>query len=108
MSGGADAAVRLAPETISRPSPRLTAIVADSIDLARAILTRLYARKDERLVHEARSVHEGVLIVYESLSGVTSGTGIKWTGKDYEITYFPEIDDWAKSLLGKVLGSKPA
>ena len=35
------AAVRLAREDISRPSPRLTSAVADSISLARMILDRV-------------------------------------------------------------------
>ena len=54
-------------------------------------------------VHAARAVHEGVLVVYESLSGITSGTGTEWTGGDAVLRYYPEIDDWAKSLLGRVL-----
>ena len=35
------AAVRLARDDISRPSPRLTAVVADSVGLARMILERI-------------------------------------------------------------------
>lgn len=35
------AAVRLARDDISRPSPRLTSAIVDSIDLARAILNRI-------------------------------------------------------------------
>lgn len=35
------AAVRLARDDISRPSPRLTAVVADSVGLARMILDRV-------------------------------------------------------------------
>jgi hypothetical protein len=33
--------VRLARDDISRPSPRLTSAIVDSIDLARAILNRI-------------------------------------------------------------------
>jgi hypothetical protein len=35
------AAVRLARDDISRPSPRLTSVVADSVQLARMILDRI-------------------------------------------------------------------
>ena len=35
------AAVRLAREDISRPSPRLTSVVADSVGLARMILNQI-------------------------------------------------------------------
>jgi hypothetical protein len=35
------AAVRLAREDISRPSPRLTSVVADSVGLARMILNKI-------------------------------------------------------------------
>jgi hypothetical protein len=35
------AAVRLAREDISRPSPRLTSVIADSVSLARMILDRV-------------------------------------------------------------------
>jgi hypothetical protein len=35
------AAVRLARDDISRPSPRLTSVVADSVGLARAILSKV-------------------------------------------------------------------
>jgi GTP-sensing pleiotropic transcriptional regulator CodY len=40
ISASIIAAVRLAREDISRPSPRLTSAVADSISLARMILDR--------------------------------------------------------------------
>jgi len=59
-------------------------------------------------VDEPIAAQEGVLIVYESLSGITSGTGFDWKGQDAALTYYPEINDWAKSLLGRVLGSKPS
>lgn len=35
------AAVRLARDDISRPSPRLTTVIADSVQLARSILERV-------------------------------------------------------------------
>lgn len=35
------AAVRLARDDISRPSPRLTTVIADSVGLARAILEKV-------------------------------------------------------------------
>ncbi|HEY2470940.1 MAG TPA: hypothetical protein VGI45_24310 [Terracidiphilus sp.] len=35
------AAVRLARDDISRPSPRLTSVVADSVQLARSILEKV-------------------------------------------------------------------
>jgi hypothetical protein len=35
------AAVRLAREDINRPSPRLTSVIADSVQLARSILERV-------------------------------------------------------------------
>jgi hypothetical protein len=35
------AAVRLARDDISRPSPRLTSVIADSVQLARSILGRV-------------------------------------------------------------------
>ena len=35
------AAVRLARDDISRPSPRLTSVIADSVGLARSILERV-------------------------------------------------------------------
>jgi len=54
-------------------------------------------------VRATRAVNEGVLVVYDSLSGIKSGTGIHWTGGDPVLTYHPEIDDWAKSLLGRIL-----
>ena len=41
ISASIIAAVRLAHEDISRPSPRLTSAVADSISLARMILDRV-------------------------------------------------------------------
>ena len=64
----------------------------------------------ERLlqVPEPIAAQEGVLIVYESLSGITSGTLFEWKGQDAALTYYPELNDWAKSLLGRVLGSKPS
>jgi hypothetical protein len=59
-------------------------------------------------VHGPRTAHEGLLIVYMSLSGITSGTGFDWKGGDAALTYYPELNDWAKSLLGRVLGSRPS
>jgi hypothetical protein len=59
-------------------------------------------------VPEPLAAQEGVLIVYESLAGITSGTRFEWKGQDAAVIYYPEIDDWAKSLLGRVLGSKPS
>jgi hypothetical protein len=59
-------------------------------------------------VPEPIAAQEGVLIVYESLSGFTSGTRFEWKGQDAALTYYPEINDWAKSLLGRVLGSTPS
>ena len=50
-----------------------------------------------------RAVNEGVLVVCESLAGITSGTGIEWNMGDATLTYYAEIDDWAKNLLGRVL-----
>jgi hypothetical protein len=41
ISASIIAAVRLAREDISRPSPRLTSAVADSISLARMIMDRV-------------------------------------------------------------------
>jgi hypothetical protein len=41
ISASIIAAVRLAREDISRPSPRLTSAVADSVSLARMILDRV-------------------------------------------------------------------
>ena len=41
ISASIIAAVRLAREDISRPSPRLTSAVADSISIARMILDRV-------------------------------------------------------------------
>jgi hypothetical protein len=41
ISASIIAAVRLAREDISRPSPRLSAAVADSVSLARMILDRV-------------------------------------------------------------------
>jgi hypothetical protein len=35
------AAVRLARDDISRPSPRLTSVIADSVQLARSILDKV-------------------------------------------------------------------
>jgi nitrogen regulatory protein PII-like uncharacterized protein len=59
-------------------------------------------------VPEPIAANEGVLIVYESLSGITSGSGFDWKGQDAALTYYPELNDWAKSLLGRVLGSAPS
>jgi len=41
ISASIIAAVRLARDDISRPSPRLTSVVADSVSLARMILERV-------------------------------------------------------------------
>jgi hypothetical protein len=41
ISASIIAAVRLARDDISRPSPRLTSVVADSVALARMILERV-------------------------------------------------------------------
>jgi len=41
ISASIIAAVRLARDDISRPSPRLTSVVADSVALARMILDRV-------------------------------------------------------------------
>jgi hypothetical protein len=41
ISASIIAAVRLAREDVSRPSPRLTSAVADSVSLARMILDRV-------------------------------------------------------------------
>jgi hypothetical protein len=53
---------------------------------------------------ESMMVSTGLLIVYESLSGLVSGTGINWTGEDYVLTYFSDIGEWAATLLGKKFG----
>jgi hypothetical protein len=59
-------------------------------------------------VPEPITAQEGVLIVYESLSGITSGTRFEWKGQDAALTYYPEINDWGNSLIGRVLGSAPS
>lgn len=41
ISASIIAAVRLARDDISRPSPRLTSVIADSVGLARMILDRV-------------------------------------------------------------------
>ena len=46
ISASIIAAVRLAREDISRPSPRLTSAVADSVSLARMILDRVMRKAD--------------------------------------------------------------
>ena len=56
------------------------------------------------LARQPRTIHEGLVIVYESLSGIASGTGVAWIGGDVTIEYYPDLDDWAKGLLGRVLG----
>ncbi len=41
ISASIIAAVRLARDDISRPSPRLTSVIADSVQLAKSILDRI-------------------------------------------------------------------
>jgi hypothetical protein len=53
---------------------------------------------------EARAVQEHIVIVYESLSGITSASTLHWNGHHWIHGYQPDVSDWAKSLLGKVLG----
>lgn len=53
---------------------------------------------------EARAVQEDIVIVYESLSGITSASTLHWKGNQWIHGYQPDVSDWAKSLLGTVLG----
>ncbi|MHB1936424.1 MAG: hypothetical protein ACYCOR_07545 [Acidobacteriaceae bacterium] len=53
---------------------------------------------------ESRAVREDLMIVYESLSGITSASTVHWNGNYWVHGYQPDVSEWAKSLLGKVLG----
>ena len=46
---------------------------------------------------------EGILVVYDSLSGITFGTGLNLNEAELAITYYNDIDDWARRLLGRLL-----
>ena len=60
-------------------------------------------------VETSLALSKGVLIAYESLAGVSSGTRITWQGgKDSKIDYYPDMNEWTRSLLGRVLGSRPS
>jgi len=48
-------------------------------------------------------VQQGLIIVYESLAGVASGTQITWTGNEYHTGYVPDVTEWARRLLGRPL-----
>lgn len=65
----------------------------------------IIAPKSERAFHanDAQLVQQGLLVVYESLAGVVSGTRITWTGNEYHTDYMPDVTDWARKLLGKPL-----
>jgi hypothetical protein len=52
-------------------------------------------------VRDSVVVSDGLLIVYESLAGVVSGTRITWTGNEYHTDYYSDITEWARTLLGK-------
>jgi hypothetical protein len=53
---------------------------------------------------ESRAVQGDLMIVYESLSGITLASTLHWNGNHWIHGYQPDVSDWAKSLLGKVLG----
>lgn len=44
-------------------------------------------------------VGNGVLVVYDSLAGISSGTRITWNGSAYRVEYLPDITKWASQLL---------
>jgi hypothetical protein len=60
-------------------------------------LERSFRAKDSILVQQ------GLIVVYESLAGVVSGTRITWTGNEYHTDYSPDVTEWARRLLGKPL-----
>jgi hypothetical protein len=53
---------------------------------------------------EASAVQEDIVIVYESLAGITSASTLHWNRSYWVHGYQPDVSDWAKSLLGTVLG----
>jgi hypothetical protein len=53
---------------------------------------------------ESRAVQEGLIIVYDSLSGITSASTLQWNRNHWTHGYLPDVSNWARSLLGKVLG----
>jgi hypothetical protein len=55
-------------------------------------------------VKDSRAVAEGLMVVYESLSGIASASSLEWTGDDWKLQYHPDITEWARSLLGRALG----
>jgi hypothetical protein len=65
----------------------------------------IIAPKSERSfrANDALIVQEGLLVVYESLAGVVSATRITWTGNEYHTDYSPDVTEWSRSLLGRVL-----
>lgn len=65
----------------------------------------IVAPKSERSFRARDSilVQQGVIVVYESLAGVVSGTRITWTSKEYHTEYMPDVTEWARRLLGRPL-----
>ena len=65
----------------------------------------IVAPKSERSFRAKDSllVQNGLIIVYESLAGVVSGTRITWTGNEYHTDYMPDVTEWARRLLGRPL-----
>lgn len=56
-------------------------------------------------VDEARASTEGVLILYRSLSGGDLGTGFyRNHANNYIPQYFPDLSEWCRTLLGRVVG----
>lgn len=55
-------------------------------------------------VEEARVVHEGIVIAYESLAGISSASTLKWEGNAWVPAYIPDASEWTRSLLGKLIG----
>jgi hypothetical protein len=53
---------------------------------------------------ESRAVHEGLVVVYESLSGIASASHLEWSGSDWVFQYYPDVTEWTRTLLGKPLG----
>ncbi len=61
-------------------------------------------REGEFRTDEARAMHEGVMIVYESLAGVVSASTLRWDRNSWVPDYIPDVTEWARTLLGRRLG----
>lgn len=55
-------------------------------------------------VDPVRAKNEGIVLAYKSLSGIDSASTLKWEANGWVPDYIPDVSDWAKTLIGRLVG----